>query len=378
MKKKIIAAIIGVMAAVSLVGCKGSDELSNDYVTINKYKGLEIEKIEEKEITDEAIEAAIIEDVTATTVTDRAAEMGDTVNLDYVGTVDGVEFEGGNTNGAGTTLELGSGSYIGATEQYQGFEEQIVGHTPGETFDITVQFPAEYKSNPDMNNAVAVFKITLNSIYNKEEDFSDAWVQANSTESKTMDEYREEVRAELEETYEKEYQTAKDTAVMEAFTEEIEVKKLPEDKVEEEYSMMVSQYEQIASMYGMEMSDFIAGMGTTEEEFEKKMTEFAEDSAKRKIAYELLAEELDLAPTEDEYKERIAQWAEEYGFDTPEAFEEQYGEETIREVILEENVLAYLSEHAVQVEPKEEDTKETEDTDTAEDTADEEAAKTEE
>ena len=137
MRKKWIAAGIGMIMAVSLTGCSG--KLSNDYVTINQYKGLEVSKVEKTEVTDEMVENTInsylTADQTKTEITDRAAELGDTVDIDYTGTMDGVAFDGGSATGA--MLELGSGSFIGATDSYKGFEEQIVGHNSGETFTIS-------------------------------------------------------------------------------------------------------------------------------------------------------------------------------------------------------------------------------------------------
>ncbi len=96
--------------------------------------------------------------VTLDTTEGLVAEDGDTVNIDYVGSIDGVAFDGGSTNGAGADLVLGSGTYI------DGFEEQIVGHSVGETFDIEVTFPENYGSS-DLAGQDAVFEITLNGIY---------------------------------------------------------------------------------------------------------------------------------------------------------------------------------------------------------------------
>lgn len=83
---------------------------------------------------------------------------GDTVNIDYVGSVDGVEFEGGNTNGAGTDLTIGSNTYI------DDFEEQLIGHHPGDLVDVTVTFPEDY-GQENLNGKEALFKVTINGIY---------------------------------------------------------------------------------------------------------------------------------------------------------------------------------------------------------------------
>lgn len=106
-------------------------------------------------------------------VTDRAAASGDIVNIDYVGSVDGVEFDGGSTQGQGANLVLGSQTYI------DDFEDQIVGHMPGETFDVTVTFPENYGS-ADLAGKEAVFNTTLNYIFPEP---TDEWVQTNLAET---------------------------------------------------------------------------------------------------------------------------------------------------------------------------------------------------
>ena len=137
------------------------------------------------QVSDEDIDNYITSNVlssfaTDEQVTDRAAADGDTVNIDYVGRIDGVAFDGGNTNGGGADLKLGSGTYI------DNFEEQIVGHTPGETFDVTVTFPEDY-GNEDLNGKEAVFETTLN--YIKETvtpELTDDWVKENLSETMSL------------------------------------------------------------------------------------------------------------------------------------------------------------------------------------------------
>ena len=156
-----------------LTGVTASDyvTLPEDYADITLAKDLGT-------VTEDALSNYINENVlsnytTTKQVTDRAAQDGDTVNIDYVGSVDGVEFDGGSTSGNGTDLTLGSGRYI------DGFEDQIVGHMPGDSFDVVVTFPEDY-GNEELNGKEAVFKTTLN--YIKEEELpalTDDWVLEN-------------------------------------------------------------------------------------------------------------------------------------------------------------------------------------------------------
>ena len=157
-----------------------------DYVTLPEYKGVEV-PAEEIEPTEEEMDSnrqsLLSQWAYYDEVTDRAVEDGDTVNIDYVGSVDGVEFTGGNTNGAGTTVTIGVTSYI------DDFLEQLIGHKPGETFDVNVTFPEDYNDSTDADgNTVvlagkdAVFTTTINYIQGDEllyPEMDDAFVAEN-------------------------------------------------------------------------------------------------------------------------------------------------------------------------------------------------------
>lgn len=155
---------------------------ASDYVTLPEdYADITIDA-SLGEVTDEDISSYISSNIlssfsTTNQVTDRAAADGDTVNIDYVGSIDGVEFDGGSTNGQGTNLLLGSGSYI------DDFEDQIVGHMPGDTFDVTVTFPDDYGST-DLAGKEAVFNTTLNYISETvTPELTDEWVAENLSET---------------------------------------------------------------------------------------------------------------------------------------------------------------------------------------------------
>ena len=109
--------------------------------------------------TDETSGEDSSSDTTYSTDTSLTVEDGDTVNIDYVGSVDGVEFEGGNTQGQGTDLLIGSGSYI------DDFEDQLIGTHPGDQVEVTVTFPDPYQNNTDLSGKEAVFEVTVNGIY---------------------------------------------------------------------------------------------------------------------------------------------------------------------------------------------------------------------
>ncbi len=350
MKKKMMSMILAAAVAGALAGC--SNELSNEYVTVTQYKGLEVSQVEQNEVTDEQVEQVIQTNLQSTAekvaVTDRAAEMGDWVNIDFTGYMDGVAFDNGSAQAQ--DLQLGAGGYIGASGDYAGFEEQIAGHQTGEEFDITVQFPEDYTA--DMAGKVADFHIVLNEIYTENvPELTDEWVLENSEDSETVDQYREELRKQLEEQAEASVQSQLQSLVQEALLEKIEVEKYPEDVVNEQIEEMEAYYTQMASMYGIELTEFIETyLQTTEDDFNARIKEAAQQTAALDQAVLLIAEKERLEPSDEEYEERIKEYAEQAGMTDVDAYKEQVGEEVLKNAIRADVVTDYLVEECIQVE----------------------------
>ncbi|MCR5847129.1 MAG: FKBP-type peptidyl-prolyl cis-trans isomerase [Lachnospiraceae bacterium] len=171
-----------------------------DYVDLCDYKNITVKR-SEVEVTDEEVQAHIDEIMSNypnyDTDTSRVIKEGDTINLDYVGSVDGVEFEGGSTQGMGTLLTIGSGQYI------DGFEDSIIGHKVGENFDINVTFPEGYSE--ELGGKDAVFNITVNSVQT-ESEFDDDFVAENLSDVATtadgyIEYYKETVLSENMKNY---------------------------------------------------------------------------------------------------------------------------------------------------------------------------------
>ena len=169
-----------------------------DYVTLPQDYAAYPLPAEVTQVDDETIQSSL--DVlpynyaTTEQITDRAVENGDQVNIDYVGSVDGVEFEGGSTGGAGTTVTAGSSNYI------DDFLTQIIGHTPGETFNVEVTFPDPYQNNPDLAGKDAVFVTTINYIEETSvPELTDEFVAENLSEVYEGASTVEDVRAAITE-----------------------------------------------------------------------------------------------------------------------------------------------------------------------------------
>lgn len=231
------------------------------FVTLGEYKGLELEKtvqtVTEEDI-DSRIATALSENPIELTDSDAAVEMGDTINLDYSGSIDGVVFDGGTAEGQ--TLVIGSGSFI------DDFEEQMVGMKAGESGTVEVTFPEDYKSE-DKRGKDAVFEVTVNSISRPASEVTEEWL-LNYTNYKTMDEYREGVRAELQKEYETNAEYEMAVAAWEMVYPTATFLQYPKDLVDKYFEEQKASYEYYAAVYEMEYDEFLEYAEISEEDMQ--------------------------------------------------------------------------------------------------------------
>ena len=261
--------------------------------------------------TDETIEEKINSALEAhkelSTDSSLEAATGDKINLDYVGTVDGVAFEGGDTQGNGTDLELGSGSYV------DDFEDQLVGAHPGDQLTVEVTFPDDYKSE-DLQGKDAKFEVTVNGIYTTPE-FNDEFVQAYySDEASTAEEYRQKL-------YDDEYDKNLENYILEYVSDNASVSKYPKGYVKikkallynadlESYNYMNQMY----SYYGMGALEFFgkdgyAGMG--QNEYFKELTSRAKKMIATSMTYDSLFINEGLEISDEAYQDVLTQYGGE-------------------------------------------------------------------
>lgn len=245
------------------------------YIILADYKGVVLDNSVE-EVTDDSVDTRVTQNLQAKSeeVTDENAtvENGDTATINFVGTKDGVAFDGGTGNNY--DLVIGSGTMI------PGFEEGIVGMKKGETKDVTVTFPESYR-NTDLAGQEAVFAITVQS-FKRAPELTDDWVVAN-TDNKTVDEYKAAVRTQLEEEAQ---QTAENNRRSSAWTTiytNSEVVEYPEKDIEE-----ASQtFRDIASTYAqqanMELDEFIESQGISSEDFDAQCQQYAQAKVKQDL-----------------------------------------------------------------------------------------------
>lgn len=333
-----------------LAGCSASAGLETDELTISKYKGVEVDEVEKPgEVTDEdvenAIQATLKTNAKTTDITDRAVQEGDTATIDFNGKINGEEFEGGSSTDY--PLVIGSGTFI------DGFEDSVIGHNIGDTYDWAGTFPEDY-SNADYAGKEVVFTITVKSISQQEiPELTDGFVKTVSEKSKTVKEYKKEVKAQLEKDAKTNYDSDLSQSVWQAVLDNTEVKKYPDKEVSEISDSLIEQYKSAAEYYGQEYEDFIqTNMGYSLEEFEKQVDEAAKESVKQNMVTTAIAEKEKIKLSDEAYEKQLKQMAKEYGYTDVDSLKESAKEEDLKEIALNNLVKEWLTEHCVQMADK--------------------------
>ena len=357
MKKTAIPSLIliTVFSLAVFAGCapKGDFSYSDGISDTGYWKGVKaLKKVELCEYTgisvpsdvhaiaDESVQAEIDSIVSGYTteeqITDRAVADGDTVNIDYVGSVDGVEFEGGSTGGQGTEVTIGVTQYI------DDFLEQLIGHSPGESFDIEVTFPEDYGVE-DLNGKDAVFAITVNHIVNTVvPELTDDFVADNLSGEYgwgTVDEMKEEIRSGQQ-------QIAVSQYVQEYVIDNTAVNTIPKALLTHQKDLIVDYYQGLADSYGMELNEFLSAnmeIADTEE----LLTEFQDDIAQAatvSLVMQAVAEDLAISITDEDV---AAFFVENMGTEDYTEYETEYGLPYLKMVVLQKHVVDYLTENAV-------------------------------
>ncbi len=277
-------------------------------VTLGQYKGLTVKKAEYP-VTDKDVEEDIERSLKAKSrlvdITDRAAKNGDTVNIDYSGSVDGVKFNGGTAEKQ--ELTLGSKSFI------PGFEEQVEGMKIGEEKDLKVKFPDDYHAE-DLKGKDAVFAVKLNSIKFREiPELNDDFVK-DTTKFETVAEYRADVKKRLTDSAERRADNENKNNMIDAIVANASVD-IPDCMIESELDYMLQDFEyRLGYMYGgMKLDDYFKYTGSSREDFRKGRKSEAEKAVKTRLVMETIIKTEKVEPTEQEIDKRIAEIAEQQG-----------------------------------------------------------------
>ncbi len=277
-------------------------------VELGQYKGLEVE-IDKQEVTDAAIDAEIERDrekVSRTLdVEDRPVQNGDTVKLDYAGTVDGVAFEGGTAEDQ--TLVIGSGRFI------PGFEEQMIGMALNEEKDLNVTFPDPYQSE-ELAGKNAVFHVRVKGIQTVEKPELDDEFAQDVSDFDTFADYKADVVKRLTERVAKSNENLAKNALVDQAVANATVD-IPQAMIDRQGDYMIQQMEMQSAYQGFRLDDYLKYMGMTREALKAQNEEEAKRRVKNELVIEAIRKAEGIEPTEEDIEKQIVEQAERYGQD---------------------------------------------------------------
>lgn len=273
-------------------------------VKLGKYKGLKAKKMA-TEVSDEDVAAELknMQDRNArlVTVEDRAAEIGDTAEIDFEGFVDGVAFDGGK--GENYPLELGSGSFI------PGFEEQVAGHKADEEFDVNVTFPEEYQE--PLNGKEATFKCKIHEIKSKELPELDDEFAKDVSEFDTLDELKADIANGMKDKKAEEANRDFENQLLEQVIDKMKVE-IPEVMFTKKTDEMIQDYQYRLQMQGIDLDTYLKYVGQDMDSFKATFKDGAEKQVKSSIALDAIVEKEKIEATDEEIEEELKKLAEQY------------------------------------------------------------------
>lgn len=345
--KKASALAAALAAAILLTACGSKEYLKDikatDYVTLGNYIGIAA-SAEEPAVQDGMVDRYLdmyVRPAYATTeeVTGRAVENGDTVNMDYIGYIDGETFDGGSAEGA--SLTIGSHQFI------DGFEEGLIGARIGEKVRLDLQFPDPYRSNPDLAGVPVVFEVRVNSISRQIlPELTDEFVQSLNlegigTEKELRDYLYNNFYQSAVQTYENSIESALTTAVMANCTF-----KEPPASMRERFAKNIEDAMKAqAAVQNMTLTEYMQNFyGMSEEDYQEKFQEDSLELTQQYIMYQAIADAEGLNPTDEEIQEEIDYRVEAYHYESEEEYRKSSDIELLREQVMRDKVMAFLKE----------------------------------
>lgn len=346
--KKIIMALLGIILSTSLLaGCTSGKkskteekELDLDkYVTLGEYKSISLKSSNIDAQVQTNIDSLIENNATYDTVTKGKVKDGDTVNIHYVGKVDGKEFEGGalrkEDNPDGYNLTIGSKRFI------PGFEDALIGKKIGGTYDINVTFPEVYEQNSDLAGKPAVFTVSINSKQGEKHlpEFNDEFVAKNISGYDTAEAYKQNLR---------------DTALQEQAWSQVyqasEVKDYPKSKVNALKKRMKASMENYLKLQGATMEDYLKSQNITEEKLDEQMEESAKQTAGEWLVQKAIAAKEKIEVSKEDYQKALDEVISANNLEdeaaADELFNSYYGasaKEVLEDDLLGEKVREYIA-----------------------------------
>ena len=313
---------------------------------LGQYEGVEV-PFKDQVVTDEDVDAEIERmrkrNASLEEVSDRPAQEGDTVTIDYEGFKDGVAFEGGK--GEGYNLKLGSKSFI------PGFEEQVAGHNVDEEFTIEVKFPEDYHAE-DLKGADATFNVKIHAIKTEIVPELDDEFAKDVSEFDTLDELKADVRAKQQERADKDNKAGFENETVRAVCDNCEID-IPESMIQNEVEQMAQDQAARMSSQGIGLDMYLQYVGQTMDDFKKSLEPMARVRVKSSLVIEKITEKIDPEVTDEEYNEELSTIANSYKMDLEEV-KKSIGDDSafIKDSIKARKTVEYLASKAVKVEPK--------------------------
>lgn len=315
-------------------------------VKLGDYKGMEVPAqdttVSDKEVEDE-LESKRQQQAELVLKEDQPAENGDTVVIDYVGSVDGEKFDGGSADNY--SLELGSGAFI------PGFEDQLVGHKSGEDVEVKVTFPEEYHAQ-DLAGKEAVFEVKLHEVKEKQlPEMDDEFAKDVDEDVDTLDELKEKTKKQLQEQKEDAAHAAIEDAAIEAAVNNAETEAIPQAMLDDDTDRQVQQYLMGMQQQGINPKMYFQITGTTEDDLRKQ---FANDAAKRvktNLVLEAIVKDANLEATDEDIDAEIKDLAAQYGMEE-DAVKKALSKDMLSHDIQIKKAVDLVTDSAKQVESK--------------------------
>ena len=310
--------------------------VDNGTITLGDYKGIEVTK-DQVEVTDDEVNQAVQNDLASNAKdveVDRAVQKDDVVNIDYVGTKDGVAFDGGTAQGY--DLTIGTGQFI------EGFEDGLVGAKKGDKVSLNLTFPEGYQ-NADLAGKAVVFDVIVNTVKEKQiPELNDAFVQ-ETTSFKTVDEYKEDKKQTLLTNKNDEADQKMKSDIYTAILNGSKVEP-KQEAIDANFNNIIARYTNQAAAYGMDFKTFVGAFtGMGEEDFKNIIKTQAEATVEQRLIVNAIAEKEGITITDEDRKEV----AEQMGYESAEKMIETAGQFDVDDYIMNNKVMDFLTENAV-------------------------------
>ncbi|BDR57184.1 trigger factor [Xylocopilactobacillus apis] len=278
-------------------------------VKLGKYKGVEVKKID-RTVTDKDVDDDIQkrrEKEAELVLKDGAAEKDDTVVIDYVGTIDGKEFDGGSAKNY--SLVLGSDSFI------PGFEDQLIGHKAEEDVDVNVTFPKDYQAK-DLAGKEAHFAVKIHEVKSKElPALDDDFAKDLDLDVKTVDELKEKIKSILQDEKNDDAEREMQDEAIHQVLETTEIEEVPQVMIDNEVNQQIQRFNSALQTRGLSMQMYQQITGTSNEDLRKQYEEEAQDNVKTNLVLEAVVKAENIKPTKEDIDNEIKELADEYKMD---------------------------------------------------------------